>query len=69
MDKLFKEYLLVHAVAVTGHRSARTPFREASFFLYAGFVNGGGSEIRTHEELAPLPLFESGGFNQLSHPS
>ena len=31
--------------------------------------NGGGGGIRTHEDLATLPLFESGLFNQLQHPT
>ena len=30
---------------------------------------GGGGGIRTHERLAPLPVFKTGAFNQLDHPS
>ena len=29
----------------------------------------GGGEIRTHEALANLPVFETGALDQLSHPT
>ena len=28
------------------------------------FLNGGESEIRTHERVAPLPVFKTGAFNR-----
>ena len=28
------------------------------------FISGGESEIRTHERVAPLPVFKTGAFNR-----
>tara|TARA_B100000945_G_C20100135_1_gene465474 strand:- start:273 stop:467 length:195 start_codon:yes stop_codon:yes gene_type:complete len=30
--------------------------------------NGGGCEIRTHEWIAPLPVFKTGAFNRSANP-
>ena len=31
---------------------------------YLDKINGGESEIRTHERVAPLPVFKTGAFNR-----
>ena len=31
-------------------------------------INGGGCEIRTHEWIAPLPVFKTGAFNRSANP-
>ena len=31
-------------------------------------LNGGGGGIRTHERLAPLPIFKTGAFNRSATP-
>jgi hypothetical protein len=31
---------------------------------FFGSISGGRCEIRTHEELAPLPVFKTGAFNR-----
>lgn len=31
-------------------------------------VNGGGGEIRTHDGVAPMPVFKTGAFNRSATP-
>jgi hypothetical protein len=38
-------------------------------FMVKGFFSGGRGGIRTHGTIARTPDFESGAFDQLSHPS
>ena len=37
-------------------------------YAFGAEFNGGGGEIRTHDTLADIPLFESGAFNHSATP-